>query len=73
MHYKNGTPAKKGDIVLAPGNDGIPVVGLVVQTVGNAQTCNLVVAPIDTARFWVTAKDTVLVEEYLTPAPANNP
>lgn len=65
MHYSNGTPAKEGDIIIGNDSDGIPFVGLVLRTVAQNTTCNLVVAPISDARRWLTASDCVLAKEAI--------
>lgn len=70
MHYKNGKPAQKGDIIIAKSDDGIPVVGVVVGIQAAASTCNLVIAPIEHARRWCTASDCLLAEDALG-SPAN--
>lgn len=67
MHYINGKPAKAGDIIIAKGDDGIPFTGVVVRTQAEAKTCNLVVAPLQDARRWVTASDAMLAADVFAP------
>lgn len=71
MHYQNGKPAKKGDIILIKSDDSVPIVGVVVGANTTASTCNLIVAPIEHARRWATASDCILAEDaFPTSAPA---
>lgn len=72
MHYKNGTPAKVGDFVLAKNHNGIPFTGVVVATQAQSDTCNLTVAPVNPlSSFTLTAKECLRADEALEPpAPA---
>lgn len=74
MHYKNGTPAKQGDIIIGYSHDGVPIVGVVVGTQPGSTTCNLVVAPIGSERAWLTASACLLAKEAIpSSGPATPP
>lgn len=67
MHYKNGTPAKVGDRIIAKDHQGLPVSGIVVATTPGADSCNLLVAPIHQpySSGFFTASECLTVDDAL--------
>lgn len=64
MHYKNGQPARLGDQVVYQSN-GLAKTGVVIKCVPGAETCNLMVAPLE--RFdYVTAKNCLHIEAAMS-------
>lgn len=77
MHYKNGRPAKVGDLALFKVWPGVIVTGHVVSTSPQATTCNLNVLPIggatgnastQTASECLLASDALGETSYEAPA-----
>jgi len=63
MHYKNGREVRVGDRVLVP-NGNHTFVGVVVQTVPNATSCNLYAVPLRDTQL-ASAKDCLNLEDVM--------
>lgn len=65
MHYKNGREAKVGDKVIIPrGNDSF--IGVVVELLPGAETCNLYAVPLRDVQLADSCKDCVHLEDALS-------
>lgn len=70
MHYKNGKPAKVGDIIVGRDCTGNVFSGIVVKTNTQSDTCNVVVQAIRPGdQVWLTAGDCLPAEDALPIAP----
>ncbi len=70
MHYKNGKPAKVGDIIVGRDCQGNVFSGVVIKTNTQSDTCNVVVQPIVMGQqIWMTAKECLHADDALTITP----
>lgn len=65
MHYKNGREVKVGDRVIGRHN-GLPKVGIVVQTLPGSDACNIALVPCpDYLNCGYQSKDFLHVDDAL--------
>lgn len=68
MHFKNGTPAKVGDLILHLGYMSAPFVGVVTGQTSTSDTCNLYAVPVGLAGGGCfTAKECLRLDEAMNP------